>query len=342
MNAALNSIGPFLRGILSINLVSTTAAPALARSAASRLLPPPIAVVLSIVFALLLRGRPAATVGGAILAASPGGRATEAVALLLAAAAAGGALRSVRSLKSWLEKSKGASTCESTPGSPCVKLTPPLATKAERDAAAQDRIDAAAKKRAAADAIRAEMETASKKAAADAAKAKEEAAAKKKAAADAAKAEKDAAAKKQAVADAIKAEEYAAAKKKAAADAAKAEKDAAAKKKAEDDAIKEAEAKLKAAMPYPFQYADPMKLQPAIEAAKKAGVARVAIEAAEVKLNEALNKAKAPPGTTMTAAGLLENDAGRDQLVKNRFNQADDDNSGSLDTDEVIGLIRTL
>ena len=209
--------------------------------------------------------------------------------------------------------------------------------KAEAEAKAK-----AVKEAGDADAIKAEKEAAAKRAAADAAKAKEEAAAKKQAAADAAKAEKDAAAKKQAVADAIKAEEYAAAKKKAAADAAKAEKDAAAKKKAEDDAIKEAEAKLKAAMPYPFQYADPMKLQPAIEAAKKAGVARVAIEAAEVKLNEALNKAKAPPGTTMTAAGLLENDAGRDQLVKNRFNQADDDNSGSLDTDEVIGLIRTL
>ena len=42
-------------------------------------------------------------------------------------------------------------------------------------------------------------------------------------------------------------------------------------------------------MPYPFKYAEPAKLGPAIEEAKKvAGVSQAAIEAAEAKLNEAL------------------------------------------------------
>ena len=45
-------------------------------------------------------------------------------------------------------------------------------------------------------------------------------------------------------------------------------------------------------MPYPFQLADPAKLQPAIEVAKKAGVAGPTIEAAEAKLAEAVEKAK--------------------------------------------------
>ena len=44
--------------------------------------------------------------------------------------------------------------------------------------------------------------------------------------------------------------------------------------KAKRDAeVKAAETALKAVMPYPFQLADPEKLGPAIEAAKKAGVA---------------------------------------------------------------------
>ena len=120
--------------------------------------------------------------------------------------------------------------------------------------------------------------------------------------------------------------------------------------KAEADAINEAEAKLKAAMiPVSFKYAEPAKLGPAIEAAKKvAGVSQVAIEAAEAKLNEALaaaataDKQRRASELTMTAAGLLDNDKGRDKLVQDRFEQADDDNSGTLDTDEVISLIGTL
>ena len=74
-------------------------------------------------------------------------------------------------------------------------------------------------------------------------------------------------------------------------------------------------------MPYPFKYAEPAKLGPAIEAAKKvAGVSQVAIEAAEAKLNEALAAAatadkqkslqKRASELTMTAAGLLDNDNG--------------------------------
>jgi len=63
--------------------------------------------------------------------------------------------------------------------------------------------------------------------------------------------------------------------------------------KAKRDAeVKAAETALKAVMPYPFQLADPEKLGPAIEAAKKAGVAGPSIEAAEAKLAEAVEKAK--------------------------------------------------
>ena len=63
--------------------------------------------------------------------------------------------------------------------------------------------------------------------------------------------------------------------KKAAAEKAAAEKAAAEKAAAEKAAAERAAAEraLKAAMPYPFKLADPAKLQPAIEAAKKAGVA---------------------------------------------------------------------
>ena len=45
-------------------------------------------------------------------------------------------------------------------------------------------------------------------------------------------------------------------------------------------------------MPWPFQLADPAKLQPAIAAAKKAGVAGPTIEAAEAKLAKAVDYAK--------------------------------------------------
>ena len=43
-----------------------------------------------------------------------------------------------------------------------------------------------------------------------------------------------------------------------------------------------------------------------------------------------------------TAAGLLEDDKGRSLLVRDRFAEADDDNSGTLDTDECVALIGTL
>ena len=39
---------------------------------------------------------------------------------------------------------------------------------------------------------------------------------------------------------------------------------------------------------------------------------------------------------------MLENDEGRALLVRNRFTEADGDNSGTLDTDEAIALIGTL
>ena len=223
--------------------------------------------------------------------------------------------------------------------------------RADADAKAKAEADAKAKAKADADALAKAQAAAKAKAKADAdALAKAQAAAK--AAADAlAKAEAAAKAKAKAEADAqAKLDALAKAKAKAEADAqAKVEAAAKAKAKAEADAIKEAEAKLKAAMPYPFKYAEPAKLGPAIEAAKKvAGVSQVAIEAAEAKLNEALaaaataDKQRRASELTMTAAGLLDNDKGRDKLVQDRFEQADDDNSGTLDTDEVISLIGTL
>ena len=245
--------------------------------------------------------------------------------------------------------------------------------KADADAKAKAEADAKAKAKADADALAKAQAATKSKAKADAdALAKAQAAAKAKAKADAdalakaeaaakatadalAKAEAAAKAKAKAEADAqAKLDAQAKAKAKAEADAqAKVEAAAKAKAKAEADAIKEAEAKLKAAMPYPFKYAEPAKLGPAIEAAKKvAGVSQVAIEAAEAKLNEALAAAatadkqkslqKRASELTMTAAGLLDNDKGRDKLVQDRFEQADDDNSGTLDTDEVISLIGTL
>ena len=243
------------------------------------------------------------------------------------------------------------------------------AEKAEAEAKAKAKAEAEAKAKAEAEA--------KAKAKADAeARAKAEAAAKAKAKADA-EALAKAQAKAKAAADAAaKAEAAAKAKAQAEADAqAKLDALAKAKAKAEADAIKEAEAKLKAAMPYPFKYAEPAKLGPALEEAKKvAGVSQAAIEAAEAKLSEALAAQKAAAEKaaaekaaaekaaaekaaaekaaaekqrraselTMTAAGLLDNEKGRNKLVKDRFEQADVDNSGTLDTDEVIGLIGTL
>ena len=226
--------------------------------------------------------------------------------------------------------------------------------KAMKDAEMKAKSDAEANAKAMKDAEKAGADAKAKAKAEADALAKAQAAAKAKSKTDAdALAKAQAAAK--AAADALaKAEAAAQAKAKVEADAlAKLEALAKAKAKAEADAIKEAEAKLKAAMPYPFKYAEPAKLGPAIEAAKKvAGVSQVAIEAAEAKLNEALAAAatadkqkslqKRASELTMTAAGLLDNDKGRDKLVQDRFEQADDDNSGTLDTDEVISLIGTL
>ena len=53
---------------------------------------------------------------------------------------------------------------------------------------------------------------------------------------------------------------------------------------------REAEAKLRAAMPFPLQLADPAKLGPAIEAAKAAGVARATVAAAEAKMKDSERK----------------------------------------------------
>merc|ERR1740115_271795 len=58
-----------------------------------------------------------------------------------------------------------------------------------------------------------------------------------------------------------------------------------------DQDKKDAEAQLRAAMPFWLQTADSAKLGPAIEAAKKAGVAAPTVATAEAKLTEALSKA---------------------------------------------------
>ena len=50
---------------------------------------------------------------------------------------------------------------------------------------------------------------------------------------------------------------------------------------------RQADDELRAAMPYPWQTADPARLRPAIEAAKQAGVADLKVAAAEAKLKEA-------------------------------------------------------
>ena len=50
--------------------------------------------------------------------------------------------------------------------------------------------------------------------------------------------------------------------------------------------VEQAEAALKAAMPHPFQLADPTKLLPAITEAKNVGVSQELIEAAEAKPRE--------------------------------------------------------
>ena len=74
-----------------------------------------------------------------------------------------------------------------------------------------------------------------------------------------------------------------------------AERAAKAKAEAEDDAREEAEEDLRAAMPFPLMTADPARLKPAIEAAKRAGVWSPLVESAEAKLHEAEQKAERGP-----------------------------------------------
>ena len=91
------------------------------------------------------------------------------------------------------------------------------------------------------------------------------------------------------------------------------EADATARKEAEEllrkdaTARTDAEERLREAMPLPMQTADPVKLAPAIAAARAAGVAAPTVWAAEAKLKEAeakakaMGKANAPGGPTMYA-----------------------------------------
>jgi hypothetical protein len=73
---------------------------------------------------------------------------------------------------------------------------------------------------------------------------------------------------------------------------------------------RDAERRLRAVMPFPMRTADPLKLRPAIEEAKRAGVDEAQIEAAEARLRAALDpleRAYKP----LYAESMLEYSAGR-------------------------------
>jgi hypothetical protein len=104
-----------------------------------------------------------------------------------------------------------------------------------------------------------------------------------------------------------------------------------------------ADAKAKAAADAKAKAAADAQAKAAADA--KAAKAKAEAEAAAKAKAEAEAKAKAKSPqklASMTPASLLENDKGRAQLVGDRFTEADSDNSGTLDTDEVIALIGTL
>ena len=84
-----------------------------------------------------------------------------------------------------------------------------------------------------------------------------------------------------------------------------AERAAKAKAEAEDDAREEAEEDLRAAMPFPLMTADPARLKPAIEAAKRTGVWSPLVESAEAKLHEAEQKAERGPPKPGSVEALL-------------------------------------
>ena len=84
-----------------------------------------------------------------------------------------------------------------------------------------------------------------------------------------------------------------------------AERAAKAKAEAEDDAREEAEEDLRAAMPFPLMTADPARLKPAIEVAKRTGVWSPLVESAEAKLHEAEQKAERGPPKPGSVEALL-------------------------------------
>jgi len=84
-----------------------------------------------------------------------------------------------------------------------------------------------------------------------------------------------------------------------------AERAAKAKAEAEDEAREEAEEDLRAAMPFPLMTADPARLKPAIEAAKRTGVWSPLVESAEAKLHEAEQKAERGPPKPGSVEALL-------------------------------------
>merc|ERR1719409_1344778 len=155
------------------------------------------------------------------------------------------------------------------------------------------------------------------------------------------------------------AEKKAAEEAKAKADAAAAE----AKAKADTEAkeIAEVEAQLKAVMPYPFQLADPLKLQPAIEKAKKKpGVSELLIADAEKKLQDALDKAqqaakekaqkeeelaakkRAAAAKPKVEAAARMKTLDPDGSMQAAFKKYDVDKSGFLDYSEVRKALETV
>ncbi len=253
------------------------------------------------------------------------------------------------------------------------KLQPAIETAKAEGASEALLAEAEKKLQEALDKAKAAAEAAEKaKAEAEAKKAKAEA---EKKAADEAKAAADAKAKEEnarAMAEAeekarkskearekAEAEKKAAEEAKAKADAAAAE--AKAKADAEAKEIAEVEAQLKAVMPYPFQLADPLKLQPAIEKAKKKpGVSEQLIADAEKKLQDALDKAqqaakekaqkeeelaakkRAAAAKPKVEAAARMKTLDPDGSMQAAFKKYDVDKSGFLDYSEVRKALETV
>jgi hypothetical protein len=118
---------------------------------------------------------------------------------------------------------------------------------------------------------------------------------------------------------------------------------------------RQADDQLRAAMPYPWQTADPAQLRPAIEAAKQAGVADLKVAAAEAKLKEAEETPNRAAFDTYdrSHSGELDHKELRKALVSLGLSTAseeamgllakyDEDQSGLMEFDEFQRLCSAL